>query len=82
HGFKHELPIEAGDWLFIPMDDPSQRIIYDCVTFTPQAGYENHPMTMVTWFGAWGYCGYYGYKFPTEFEWEKAARGTDTRPFP
>ena len=22
-------------------------------------GYENHPMTMVTWFGAWGYCGYY-----------------------
>ena len=82
HGFKHELPIEAGDWLFIPLDDPSQRISYDGATFTPQAGYENHPMTMVTWFGAWGYCGFYGYELPTEFEWEKAARGTDTRPFP
>jgi formylglycine-generating enzyme len=81
-GFKHELPIEAGDWLFLPLDDPSQRISYDGSTFTAQPGYENHPMTMVSWFGAWGYCGYYGYELPTEIEWEKAARGTDTRPFP
>lgn len=82
HGYKHEERIDAGDWLFIPLDDPSQRVKFDGSTFTPQAGYENHPMTSVTWFGGWGYCGYYDYRMPTEVEWEKAARGDDNRPFP
>lgn len=81
-GVKHEEKIEAGDWIFIPLNDPSQRIKFDRTTFTVQNGYENHPMTMVSWFGAWGYCGYYDWRLPTEMEWEKAGRGTDTRPFP
>jgi len=82
HGVKHEERIDAGDYVFIPLNDPSQRIEFDGAQFTVQAGYENHPMTMVSWFGAWGYCGFYGYRLPTELEWEKAARGTDNRPFP
>jgi formylglycine-generating enzyme required for sulfatase activity len=82
HGVKHEEKIAEGDWMFIPLNDPSQRIQFDGEKFSPQTGYENHPMTMVTWFGAWGYCGYFDERLPTEIEWEKAARGTDTRPFP
>lgn len=82
HGVKHEERIDAGDWLFIPLDDPSQRIEFDGSTFTAQSGYENHPMTSVTWFGAWGYCRYYEASLPTEIQWEKSARGTDGRPFP
>ncbi len=81
-GVKHEEKIEAGDWLFIPLNDPSQRIQFDGSQFSVQPGYENHPMTSVTWFGAWGYCGYYETSLPTEIQWEKAARGTDARPFP
>jgi sulfatase modifying factor 1 len=81
-GFKHEEEIAAGDWLYIPLDDPSQRVKFDGAIFTAQPGYENHPMTMVSWFGALGYCQFYGYRLPTEVEWEKAARGTDARPFP
>jgi len=82
HEVKHEERIAAGDWMFIPLNDPSQRIKFDGQSFTVQTGYENHPMTMVTWFGAWGYCGYFDEHLPTEVEWEKAARGTDTRAFP
>lgn len=81
-GVKHEEPIETGDWIFIPLEDPAQRIEFDGTTFSVQAAYENHPMTMISWFGARGYCDFYGYRLPTEIEWEKAARGTDTRPFP
>ncbi len=81
-GVKHEEEIKAGDWMFIPLKDPSQRTEFDGSIFRAQAGYENHPMTSVTWFGAWGYCKYYDDRLPTEIEWEKAARGTDARPFP
>jgi formylglycine-generating enzyme required for sulfatase activity len=81
-GVKHEEEIKAGDWAFIPLNDPSQRIKFDGSIFSAQSGYNNHPMTMVSWFGAWGYCDYYDYRLPTEMEWEKAARGTDERPFP
>ena len=83
HGVKHEERIEAGDWLYIPLDNPSLRIVATSkISWGAQEGYENHPMTMVTWFGALGYCQYYGWRLPTEMEWEKAARGTDMRPFP
>ena len=82
HGVKHEERIDPGDYIFIPLSDPSQRIKFDGTFFTAQPGYEDHPMTMVSWFGAWGYCGYHGYRLSSEIEWEKAARGTDTRPFP
>lgn len=81
-GAEHEERIDAGDWIFIPIDDPSQRVKFDGSTFTVMLGYEDHPMTMVSWFGAWGYCGYNNWRLPTEMEWEKAGRGTDTRPFP
>jgi formylglycine-generating enzyme required for sulfatase activity len=81
-GVKHEEKIEAGDWIFIPLNDPSQRIKFDGKTFTVQSGYENHPMTMVSWFGAWGYCTYSESRLPNEMEWEKAARGIYARPFP
>jgi formylglycine-generating enzyme required for sulfatase activity len=82
HGVKHEERIDTGDWLLIPLSDPSQRVDFDGRTFSVQAGYENHPMTMVSWFGAWSYCGFYGYRLPSEIEWEKAGRGADARPFP
>jgi len=82
HGVKHEEEIKAGDWLYTPLNDPAQRIEFDGSTFSAHSGYENHPITMVSWFGALGYCHYYGWRLPTEMEWEKAARGMDTRPFP
>ncbi len=29
----------------------------------------NHPIAMVSWYGATAFCNYYGYRLPTEWEW-------------
>jgi len=82
-GAKHEIRIDPGDYILVPTNDPASRFTFNGSKFTAKVGWENHPMTNVSWFGAWTYCGYYGWRLPTELEWEKAARGSgDDRPFP
>jgi len=44
-------------------------------TYKPKAGYENHPVIEVSWYGAVEYAEFYGKRLPTEAEWEKASRG-------
>jgi formylglycine-generating enzyme len=82
HGGRHEEEIPAGDYLLVWLDDSTTRIAAADQGYAARVGYENHPATMMTWFGAKAYCEYYDWRLPTEEEWEKAARGTDTRPFP
>ena len=87
-GAKHEEEVKAGDHLYVSFVE-GLRLTHDGDTFTAIPEYANHPMTMVSWFGANAYCEYYGYHLPLELEWEKAFRGTevegknnDGRPFP
>jgi formylglycine-generating enzyme required for sulfatase activity len=83
HGYKHEEEIREGWYKMIALDDPNVRISLDGNAYTSNAPYENHPVTFVTWFGAKAYCDFYGWRLPTEVEWEKAARGMgENRPFP
>ncbi len=81
-GHKHEKPIQPGAYLVWPLEAPESKIVFTGQGFAVKPGWENHPVTMVTWFGAWGYCGFYGWRLPTEKEWEKAARGEDGRAYP
>jgi hypothetical protein len=49
------------------------RINYSGGVFTVDSGFDNHPVTGVSWYGAMAFSDYYGYRLPTEWEWQAVA---------
>jgi len=49
------------------------RIHWTGSSFTVDSGFEDHPVTYVAWYGATAFANYYGYRLPTQWEWQAVA---------
>jgi len=74
--------LTSGSYPIIQLNDEDVRIGVRNGRFAPNEGFDEHPVTEVTWAGAFAYCRWRGARLPSEAEWEAAARGKDARPFP
>ena len=61
--------------------EPQRISIIDGEWFV-QAGFEDHPVVDVTWWGARAFCEWRGARLPNLIEWEYAARGEESLVYP
>ena len=57
------------------------RINWTGSSFTVDSGFDNHPVTFVTWYGSTAFASYYGWRLPTEWEWQAVADNTEADPY-
>ena len=50
--------------------------------FKVEKGFEDWPVCHIKWWGAMAFAEYYGLSLPTEYEWEKAAKGDNDFRYP
>jgi len=81
-GFLSAHGNDCGEQECLVDDGPHVRVLFDGQTWKTQAGFDQHPVLDVTWFGADAYCKSVGKRLCTEAEWESGCKGHEPISYP
>lgn len=73
---------EEGYYEYLSLSNYEDHIYWDGSLFQIKSNFKNHPVVYITWFGANAFAEFYNLTLPSEYEWEKAARGNTYFTYP
>ena len=79
-GERHRDADSGG--MLAACDPPDKTSSWTHAFYFGNPAYDDCPVVWISWHKADGYCTWAGKRLPTDAEWEKAARGNDTRMYP